>query len=85
MKIEIGKRQDGKAAHMDLGRSVLQPLISAYPEPIAREELAAAAGYGNLASKGFANAIGRLRSLGFIDYPAQGQVVACPVLFLGGR
>lgn len=47
--------------------------------------LAAAAGYTNLSSKGFSNAIGRLRSLGFIDYPERGQVVACPVLFLEGK
>ena len=35
--------------------------------------------------EGFANAIGRLRSLGFIDYPSSGQVVAMPVLFLEER
>jgi len=39
----------------------------------------------NTASKGFANAIGRLRSLGFIDYPERGKVVAQPVLFLEDR
>jgi hypothetical protein len=61
---------------------VLQPLLDTYPTPMARTDLAAAAGYTNLASKGFANAIGRLRSLGFIDYPTPGQVVALPVLFL---
>jgi hypothetical protein len=64
---------------------LMRPLIEAYPGPLERTNLAAAAGYGNLASKGFANAIGRLRSLGFIDYPSRGQVVAMPVLFLEGR
>lgn len=61
---------------------VLTPLLEAYPEPLAREDLASKAGYGHTASKGFANAIGRLRSLGFIDYPTSGQVVAQPALFL---
>lgn len=63
---------------------VLQPLIAAYPKPIERDDLAGRAGYTHTASKGFANAIGRLRSLGFIDYPTPGRVVAQRVLFLGG-
>jgi len=61
---------------------ILEPLIKAYPKPMAMQDLAAAAGYGHLNSKGFVNARGRLRSLGFIDYPQQGQVAAQPVLFL---
>ena len=64
---------------------LLRPLIQAYPMPLAREALADAAGYGHLNSKGFVNAIGRLRSLGFIDYPARGRVVARDILFLGER
>jgi hypothetical protein len=60
---------------------ILRPLIKAYPQPIARDAVAEAAGYTNLNSKGFTNALGRLRTLGFIDYPGQGQVVAKPVLF----
>lgn len=63
---------------------VLQPLIQAYPESVAREEVARQAGYGNLDSKGFKNAMGRLRSLGLIDYPNAGQVQAQRVLFLEG-
>lgn len=61
---------------------ILRPLIEAYPQPMPREKLAKAANYEHLNSKGFANAMGRLRSLGFIDYPATGSVVARPVLFL---
>jgi tRNA A37 N6-isopentenylltransferase MiaA len=61
---------------------ILEPLIDAYPRSMAREDVAAAAHYGHLNSKGFVNALGRLRSLGFIDYPSQGQVAAQPVLFL---
>ena len=64
---------------------ILEPLLSAYPKSVARDEVAARAGYGNVTSKGFANAIGRLRSLGFIDYPTPGAIVAMPVLFLEGR
>lgn len=67
------------AAH---GR-ILRPLIDAYPGTMSRQDLCAAAGYGHMNSKGFVNAIGRLRSLGFIDYPATGQVVALPILFVG--
>lgn len=63
---------------------VLEPLIKAYPEAVAREEVARQAGYGNLDSKGFKNAMGRLRSLGLIDYPTSGQVQAQRVLFLEG-
>lgn len=63
---------------------VLQPLIDAYPRSVPRPDVAEAAGYGNVNSKGFANAIGRLRTLGFIDYPDRGTIVAKPVLFLEG-
>lgn len=61
---------------------ILEPLIQAYPNPLPREQVAAAAGYGNLNSKGFVNALGRLRTLGFLDYPSSGMVKAAPVLFL---
>lgn len=64
---------------------VLNPLIEAYPIAMERNDLAAAAGYSNVNSKGFANAIGRLRSLGFINYPSTGRVIALPVLFLEGK
>jgi hypothetical protein len=60
---------------------ILKPLIQAYPDGLEREQLAAAADYGHVNSKGFANAMGRLRSLGFIDYQGR-TVVAKPVLFL---
>lgn len=61
---------------------ILRPLIAAYPGELERVAVAAAAGYTNLNSKGFTNALGRLRTLGFIDYPAQGLVKANDVLFL---
>ena len=59
---------------------LLAPIL--YSFQMAREDLAVAAHYGHLNSKGFVNALGRLRALGFIDYPQQGQVAAQPVLFL---
>ncbi|HTG26090.1 MAG TPA: DUF87 domain-containing protein [Reyranella sp.] len=64
---------------------ILRPIIEAYPDSLEKTTVAAAAGYGNLASKGFANAVSRLRTLGFIDYPSTGRVVAKPVLFLEAR
>jgi hypothetical protein len=33
-------------------------------------------------SGGFKNYLGEMRTLGLIDYPGPGQVVALPVLFL---
>ncbi len=64
---------------------ILQPVIDAYPNPLPRAEVAAAAGYGHLQSKGFVNAISRLRTLGFVDYPSSSTIVATPVLFLERR
>lgn len=63
---------------------ILQPLIDSYPEPLSRESLAQAAGYGHLQSKGFVNSMSRLSSLGFIEYGPERTVKAKPVLFLEG-
>lgn len=60
---------------------ILEALIAMYPEPITKEQLAEAAD-ASPTSSAYANNLGALRSLGFIDYPAPGQVVAKPVLFL---
>lgn len=62
-------------------RRVLAPLIDVYPDGIERQALAAAAGYENMRSKGFVNAAGRLRTLGFIEYQG-GEVIAKPALFM---
>jgi hypothetical protein len=64
---------------------ILAPLIEAYPSPMKRADVAARAGYGNLKSAGFVKAVGRLRTLGFLDYPDQATMVATSVLFLEGR
>jgi hypothetical protein len=61
---------------------IIRELVQVYPEALPREVLAERAGYSNVNSKGFANSIGRLRSLGFIDYPDRGFVRAQDVLFL---
>ena len=61
---------------------ILQPLINAYPEEIDKDVLGHTAGYTNVRSKGFRNALSRLRTMGFVDYPSQGTVVATDVLFL---
>jgi uncharacterized protein len=63
---------------------LLAELIDIYPEPIGKDELAARAGVSPT-SGGYFNNLGSLRSLGLIDYPSGGQVVAKPVLFLEGR
>lgn len=61
---------------------ILKPIIAAYPEAIERPTVAGIAGYTNLTSKGFVNAMSRLSSLGFVTYPSTGLVKASPVLFL---
>lgn len=61
---------------------ILRPVIEAYPRALLRTDVAAAAGYGHLQSKGFVNALSRLSSLGFVRYPDRGTVAAAPVLFL---
>jgi hypothetical protein len=61
-------------------RRLLAPLIERYPESMSNDELAEAAGYTPIAGA-FNNPRGRLRSLGLIDYPQPGWVVAKPLLF----
>ena len=63
---------------------ILGVLIEEYPNSIDRQALAEAVGYTNVASTGFAKAIGRLRTMGLLDYPSTTAAVASPLLFLGG-
>lgn len=63
---------------------ILRPLLEAYPKALTKDELAERAGY-TAGAGAFNNPMGRLRSLGLIDYPAPGQAVASPVLFLEGN
>jgi hypothetical protein len=60
---------------------ILKPLLESYPAPMGMEDLARAAGY-EPGGGAFNNPRGRLRSLGLIDYPERGQVVARDILFL---
>jgi hypothetical protein len=61
--------------------AILRVLVDRYPDRITRAELAELVGQA-AAGGGFANNLGRLRSLGWIDYPGPGLVRAEPVLFL---
>jgi hypothetical protein len=47
---------------------LLDQLIAAYPDAIAKPELAELAGV-SASSSGYTNNLGSLRSLGLIDYP----------------
>lgn len=62
-------------------RKLLRPLIEAYPDPLDVDELARASGYEK-GGGAFNNTKSSLRSLGIIDYPETGKVVAREVLFL---
>jgi hypothetical protein len=60
---------------------LVKVIIDAYPRVMTRDQLADAAG-ASAASSAFANNISRLRTLGLLDYPKQGEVVGTPMLFL---
>ena len=60
---------------------ILRPLLDAYPKDLANEDLAQQSGY-TAGAGAFNNPRGRLRSLGLIEYPSPGRVVAKPLLFL---
>jgi hypothetical protein len=65
---------------------VLQGIIDAYPDPIAKQHAGELAGYtvGEKIGGTFGNILGKLRSLGLVDYPGPGLVVAESILFLEG-
>jgi len=60
--------------------SLLRHLVAAYPRPVSRDDLANLAGVSS-SSGSYGNNLGTLRSLGVIDYPKAGQVVATALLF----
>jgi hypothetical protein len=66
---------------------VLQVLVDEYPRAVTKQDCGARAGYsvGDRVGGTFGNILGRLRSLGLIDYPSPGSVAAEPVLFIDGR
>lgn len=61
---------------------VLKPLLAIYPESMTREDLGAEAGYTNVKSQGFTDALSKLKDLGFTEYPQYGHVKASSSLFL---
>ncbi len=61
-------------------KKLLKPLLEAYPESMSNEELASASGYE--IGGGFNNPKGRLRTLGLVEYPEPGKIVARSILFL---
>lgn len=65
-------------------QKLLRALLSAYPEPVTKEDLGAACGYTNIRSGGFSEPLGRLNTLGLARSPERGVVVAAPALFLEG-
>ena len=60
---------------------LLTVLLQTYPTPISNEELAEHTGY-TAGGGAFNNPKGRLKTLGLIEYPSQGMVVARSILFL---
>jgi hypothetical protein len=75
-------------SHLDPSEArLLQAVIDHYPSPVDKREAAAEAGYsvGDKIGGRVGNLFGKLRSLGFIDYPTPGEAVAMPVLFLEAR
>jgi Mn-dependent DtxR family transcriptional regulator len=62
---------------------IVATLIKAYPRDVDRAELAELASQSP-SSSSYANNLGALRSLGLLDYPSKGSVIATPALFLGG-
>ena len=62
-------------------RRLLKPLIDAYPDSLSVGELARVSGYES-GGGAFNNIRGSLRTLGIVEYPEAGRVVAKGVLFL---
>ena len=62
-------------------RKILQVLIDAYPKPMTRDSAALASNYPAGNASAFRVPLGVLKRLELVDYPADGQVVALPVVF----
>lgn len=61
---------------------LLRVIIDKHPDDLPRMELATKTGYTNVSSTGFVKAIGKLRSLGLIEYPSTGTCRASSLLFI---
>lgn len=64
-------------------RRLFDLVVSTYPAPIGRVELAQAVGH-HVRTKSFINNLGRLHSLGLVTYPAAGGVCAADFLMRRG-
>jgi hypothetical protein len=62
-------------------RRILEAMIQSYPHAMTKDALAERSDHSPT-SGGYFNNLGRLRSLGLLDYPSPGHVAAQPVLFL---
>lgn len=60
---------------------IVKALIDVHPNQLTRDELAEAIDV-SAASSGYSNNLGSLRTLGLLDYPVRGTVVATDILFL---
>ncbi len=65
-------------------QNIITALISAYPEPMAKQRLADIVSK-SASSSGYTNNLSGLRSLGLLDYPTPGMVVGTKLLFLEER
>lgn len=80
--MSVAEMQDSLCAKVGNSKAaILRALIGIYPRDIARDALAEKIGVSST-SGGYFNNLGSLRTLGVIDYPQPGRVVALPVLFL---
>jgi len=61
-------------------RKILDVLLPIFPDDIDKVELASTCGYA--VGGAFNNPLGRLRTLGLIEYPEKGRVKASSVLFI---
>lgn len=62
---------------------ILRILLGMYPNEVTKAALADAAGY-EVNGGAFANPLGRLRTMGLVQYPRQGVVKAASILFVEG-
>lgn len=78
----VGQMQESLCAKVGNSKAaILRALIAIYPRDITRDALAGKIGVSPT-SGGYFNNLGALRTLGVIEYPSAGKVVAQPVLFL---
>lgn len=62
-------------------KRILEPLLAAWPQAINKDQLASMAGY-TPRSGGFNNPIGRLRTMGIVEYSGKNEARAAGFLFL---